>query len=286
MYRGDFAMSEQDLYARAEAAASKIGAHVGAMPKTAVVLGSGLGGLAQQLVDPVALDYAEIPHFPVTTVAGHSGRFAVGGFHGPRVALLQGRFHYYEGHPLEIVTFPMRVLQRLGVTRVILTAAVGGINTSLTPGNLVCLVDHLNLLGENPLRGPNDERLGIRFPDMTEAYSRRLRQLALEEARHGRIPLKTGVYACMPGPSYETPAEIRMLRTLGADVVGMSTVAEAMVAHHGGIEVLALAVVTNAAAGVTGAPITHEEVLEMGKEAVTRLSNLIGRVVNRLEESG
>jgi purine-nucleoside phosphorylase len=195
---------------------------------------------------------------------------------------LQGRFHYYEGHDLDAVTFPVRMLRRLGVGTLILTAAAGGVGAGLKPGDLVCLSDHLNLIGHNPLRGPNDDRLGVRFPDMSEVYSSRLRVLADEEARGLGMALKSGVYACMPGPSYETPAEIRMLRTLGADVVGMSTVPEAIVARHSGMEVLAFALVSNAAAGVVATPIHHDEVLRAGREAAPRLGALIEGVIRRL----
>ena len=181
--------------------------------------------------------------------------------------MFQGRIHYYEGHDLETVTFPVRVLQVLGVSTLMLTAATGGIRADLRPGSLVLLTDHLNLIGANPLRGLSDPRLGTQFPDMTEVYSRRLRMIAEEEGKRLGIELGTGVYACVPGPSYETPAEINMLRNLGADVVGMSTVPEAIVARHAGMEVLALALVSNAAAGVSGTPITHEEVLEAGRRA-------------------
>ena len=203
---------------------------------------------------------------------------------GPtRVAALQGRFHSYEGHDLEAVTFPVRVMKALGVKTLVLTAATGGINPDFKPGDLVCLADHLNLIGSNPLRGPNDDRLGLRFPDMTRAYSAELRTIAAEEAAKLGMILREGVYACLPGPSYETPAEIRMLRALGADVVGMSTVPEAIVARHAGLDLLAFALVTNAAAGVTGATITHEEVLEAGREAGERLGDLIAGVVSRIE---
>ena len=223
-----------------------------------------------------------VPHFPVPKVAGHAGQVLCGKLGGQSVIVFQGRFHYYEGHDLETVTFPVRVIQELGVKVLILTAATGGIAEGLRPGGLLLITDHLNLLGANPLRGPNDDRLGTRFPDMTEVYSRRLRAIAFDEAKAMGVDLASGVYACMSGPSYETPAEIRMLRTLGADVVGMSTVPEAIVARHAGIEVLALALVSNAAAGVSGAPITHEEVLEAGKKAGPELARLIERVVARI----
>jgi purine-nucleoside phosphorylase len=250
-----------DLPTRAEEAAAAIRAAMADVPRIAIVLGSGLSALADRLLEPVILPYGGIPHFPRTTVAGHEGKVLAGRVQGCAVLMFQGRFHYYEGHDLETVTFPIRVLQRLGVSTVILTAATGGIRADLRPGNLVLLSDHINLIGANPLRGLNDERLGTRFPDLTEVYSRHLRALAKEEGKRLGIELVPGVYACLPGPSYETPAEIRMLRTLGADVVGMSTVPEAIVARHAGIDVLGIALVSNAAAGVLGTPITHEEVL-------------------------
>lgn len=275
-------MSESTLFNRAEAAAAAVRAATGGPPRIAVVLGSGLGTLADRLTQPAVVSYADIPHFPRTTVEGHHGNLIAGVLGSARVFLLQGRFHYYEGHDLDAVTFPVRVLQRLGVTTLILTAATGGISTDLVPGDIVCVADHLNLLGANPLRGGNDNRFGTRFPDMTEVYSSRLRGIAREEADELGVALAAGVYACLPGPSYETPAEIRMLRTLGADVVGMSTVPEAITARHAGMNVLALALVSNMAAGVLGTPITHEEVLEAGRQAGPRMGALIERVVDRL----
>jgi purine-nucleoside phosphorylase len=281
-------VSEIDLFPRADQAAAAIRRAVADPPRVAVVLGSGLGGLADRLGDPVVVPYGEIPHFPRPTVAGHSGNLVAGalgeGSASARLWVLQGRLHSYEGHDLDAVTFPVRVLQRLGVSTLILTAASGGINTALRPGDLVCLADHLNLLGANPLRGPNDERLGVRFPDMTQVYSPALRAIAQEEAQRLGLGLTSGVYACVPGPSYETPAEIRMLRTLGADVVGMSTVPEALVARHAGMDVLAFALVSNMAAGVLGEPITHDEVLEAGRAAAPRLGGLIENVVRRLAQ--
>ena len=263
-------------------AASVVRGLIQAVPKVAVVLGSGLGPLADRLTDRRVVPYAEITNFPVPTVAGHHGNLIVGSLGEARVLYLQGRFHYYEGHDLAAVTFPVRVLKRLGVEVLILTAATGGINPDYGAGDIVCVSDHLNLIGQNPLRGPNDDRVGPRFPDMTEVYSRRLREVAREEAGLSGLELRSGVYACLAGPSYETPAEIRMLRTLGADVVGMSTVPEAIVARHSGMEVLAFALVTNAAAGVTGATIHHDEVLEAGRQAVPSLGGLIESVVRRI----
>jgi purine-nucleoside phosphorylase len=271
-----------DLHTRTEEAAVAIRASIAEPPTIAVVLGSGLNELAERLPHPATISYDQIPHFPRPTVAGHQGKVVVGNVHGASVLMLQGRFHYYEGHDLETVTFPVRVLQRLGIGSLILTAATGGIRADLRAGDLLAISDHLNLLGVNPLRGTNDDRLGTRFPDMTEVYSAELRTIAGEEAARLSINLSAGVYACMSGPSYETPAEIRMLRTLGADVVGMSTVPEAIVARHAGMEVMGIALVSNAAAGVLGTPITHEEVLTAGRKAAPRLAALIERVISRI----
>ena len=275
-------MKAVDLHDRVEAAAHLLRNRIEELPEIAVVLGSGLGELADRLANPTAVPYAEIPNFPRATVPGHAGNFLVGNLGSVRVAALQGRFHYYEGHDLETVTFPVRVLRALGVKTLIFTAATGGIHPDFRPGDLACLSDHLNLIGANPLRGPNDDRLGTRFPDMTRVYSPGLREVAHSEADRLGLTLREGVYACLPGPSYETPAEVRMLRALGADVVGMSTVPEAIVARHAGMEVLAFALVTNAAAGITGEPITHEEVIEAGREAGRRLGTLIEAIVGRI----
>jgi purine-nucleoside phosphorylase len=276
------ASPQSDLFTRADLAAAALLAAAPISPRLAVVLGSGMSELADRITEATAVPYDQIPHFPTTTVAGHEGKVLLGKLGGVPVIMFQGRFHYYEGHDLETVTFPVRVLSRLGVSTLILTAATGGIRADLRAGNLVLLTDHLNLIGSNPLRGLNDIRLGTRFPDMTEVYSKRLRAIAREEGKRLGIDLAQGVYACLPGPSYETAAEIKMLRTLGADVVGMSTVPEAIVARHAGIEVLAFALVSNAAAGVVGTPITHEEVLEAGRKAAPTLARLIERVVGRL----
>jgi purine-nucleoside phosphorylase len=271
-----------DVYSRAQAAAAVLRSSLENTPAAAIVLGSGLNELAGRVEAARVVPYGQVPHFPVTRVAGHAGQVLCGNLARQAVIVFQGRFHYYEGHDLETVTFPVRVVQQLGVKVLILTAATGGIGRGLRPGGLMLLTDHLNLLGANPLRGPNDERLGTRFPDMSEVYSNRLRAIALEEGKTLGLDLATGVYACMSGPSYETPAEITMLRELGADVVGMSTVPEAIVARHSGMEVLAIALVSNVAAGMSDAPITHEEVLEAGKRAGPELANLIERVVARV----
>ncbi len=271
-----------DVHSRAREAAVVLQSSLEKTPLAAIVLGSGLNELAGRVDQARVIPYGQIPHFPVTRVAGHAGQVLCGKLAGEDVIVFQGRFHYYEGHDLETVTFPVRVVQQLGVKVLILTAATGGIRFGLRPGSLVVLADHLNMIGANPLRGPNDERLGTRFPDMGEVYSGRLRAIALEEGSCLGLDLDSAVYACMPGPCYETPAEIKMLRTLGADVVGMSTVPEAIVARHAGMEVLAIALVSNVAAGFSDAPITHEEVLEAGKRAGPDLAKLIERVVGRI----
>jgi purine-nucleoside phosphorylase len=275
-------ISSSEIVLRATEAAESIRVTVPEVPQIALVLGSGLSALADGLADSVVIPYSRIPHFPAPTVPGHPGNVVVGKLDGAGLIVLQGRLHFYEGHPLDVVTFPIRVLQFLGVRTLILTAASGGVRAELRPGNLVCLADHLNLIGTNPLRGLHDDRLGARFPDMTMVYSKRLRTLARDEGKRLGINVISGVYACLPGPSYETPAEIRMLQALGADVVGMSTVPEAIVARHGSMDVLAFALVTNAAAGVVGTPISHTEVLEAGKKATPMLGKLIRRVVLKL----
>ncbi len=275
-------INQPDLHSRAREAAAVLRPCLSGAPAVAIVLGSGLNDLAARVEAAQVIPYARVPHFPRATVAGHAGQVLCGKLAGEDVVVFQGRFHYYEGHDLDTVTFPVRVVQELGLKVLILTAATGGIGEGLRPGSLMLLTDHLNLIGANPLRGPNDQSLGTRFPDMSEVYSKKLRAIALEEAKAIGLELASGVYACMSGPSYETPAEIKMLRTLGADVVGMSTVPEAIVARHAGIEVLAVALVSNAAAGYSGTPITHEEVLEAGKKAGPALAHLIERVVARI----
>ncbi len=272
-----------DEYSRIEEAAADIRARTGsAAPAAAVVLGSGLGEFTASLRDAVACAYAEIPHWPAATVVGHAGTLVVGTIRGKRVAALSGRAHFYEGHDLRTVTFPTRVLGRLGVPVVVLTNAAGGINRSFEPGTLMLIEDHLNLIGSNPLIGPNDGRLGPRFPDMTEVYSRRLRALAAEAAQAAGVPLARGVYAAVHGPSYETPAEIRYLRTIGADAVGMSTVPEAIVARHMGLEVLGLSCITNPAAGVVPQPLVHDEVMAVARRVRAQFCALLEEIVARL----
>jgi purine-nucleoside phosphorylase len=255
---------------------------MGATPDVAVVLGSGLGAFAERLSDVVRVPYDEIPDWPASGVVGHAGELVVGEAAGRRVIALSGRAHAYEGLPLEIVTFPMRVLGRLGVSNVILTNAAGGINTRFAKGALMVIDDHINFLGANPLTGPNDERFGLRFPDMSEVYSRRLRRLADESAAAIGVAVEHGVYLGLAGPSFETPAEIRAFRTWGADAVGMSTVAEAIVARHMGVEVLGISCITNMAAGMLPQPLTAEEVLEtterVREDFIALLEGVLGRL--------
>jgi purine-nucleoside phosphorylase len=257
-------------------------------PRVGIVLGSGLGAAARAVEDPVVVPYAEIPHFPRSTVEGHSGRIVAGLLDQTPVAIMQGRVHYYEGYTPAQVTFPMRVLGMLGIRAVVLTNAAGGIAEGLSIGQLVLLADHVNQMGWNPLIGPNEPRFavkqsaGLRFFDMTEAYSKTLRALAKEAAAEEDFSLDEGVYLATPGPSFETPAEIRAFRTLGATLVGMSTVPETIVARHMGIEVLGISCVTNLAAGLSATPLSHQEVFEAGRQVEHRLAALLKRLVPRI----
>jgi purine-nucleoside phosphorylase len=251
-------------------------------PRLGLVLGSGLGAFADELNDRVYLPYSGIPHFPISSAEGHAGNLVIGEVADIPIAVMQGRVHYYEGHSMARVGFPIRVLCRLGIKGVLLTNAAGGIASTLKQGGLVVLSDHINLQGTNPLIGPNEARFGARFPDMTEAYAKDWRALALAEGKQVGVDIQEGVYAAVPGPSYETPAEIRFLRTIGADVVGMSTVAEVVVARHCGMKVLAISVVTNMAAGILDQPINHAEVLETGQRIRGQFSELLRRLIPKL----
>jgi purine-nucleoside phosphorylase len=252
-------------YARAERAAKFILSKTKLRPKIALVLGSGLGGFADELTDATRIPYQKIPDFPRSTAIGHAGLLVIGKAEGIAVAAMQGRVHLYEGYSAREVGFAMRVFGRMGMRSAILTNAAGGINSEFKQGALVVIRDHINLQGANPLTGLNDERFGLRFPDMTQAYWRSYREIALAEAKRLGIEAHEGVYAALPGPSYETPAEIRYLRTIGADLVGMSTVPEVIVARHMGIRVLGISCVTNMAAGILDRPLDHSEVLETGR---------------------
>ena len=271
-----------DHYALAQRAAEYLRGRVPEIPAVAIVLGSGLGGFTQSLQNSLTIAYGDIPHWPASAVVGHAGKLVVGSISGRRVAVLSGRAHFYEGHPMSIVTFATRVMGLLGVRTLVLTNAAGGINLNFKPGTLMVIDDHINLIGTNPLVGPNEDRFGPRFPDMTEVYSKRLRQAADEAAKARAITVTHGVYVALHGPSYETPAEIRYLRGIGADAVGMSTVPEAIVARHMGMEVLGISCITNPAAGVLPQPLAHDEVMEVAHRVAGEFSKLLEGIVERI----
>jgi purine-nucleoside phosphorylase len=251
------------------------------VPKVAIVLGSGLGDFAGSLGGGVSMPYGDLPHWPASRVVGHEGRLVVGASRGRTIAALAGRCHAYEGHDLRTVTFAVRALGLLGVKTIVLTNAAGGVNTGFSQGALMAIDDHINLMGANPLVGANDDRFGPRFPDMTEVYSSRLRTIADEAARAMGLPLAHGVYAALLGPSYETPAEIRYLRTIGADAVGMSTAPEAIAARHMGMDVLGISCITNMAAGVLAAPLDHNEVMETARRIRGQFIALLEGIIER-----
>jgi purine-nucleoside phosphorylase len=277
-----------DLFTRAESAAAFVLSQTQLRPQIGLVLGSGLGSFADDLADAVRIPYAHIPTFPRSTAVGHAGQLVIGKLTGTSgdvaIAVMQGRVHLYEGYSAAEVAFPTRVLGRTGIRALILTSAAGGINVEYGKGALVVIRDHINLQGQNPLTGTNDERFGPRFPDMTYTYSKRYREMALEEMKKLSIPLREGVYAALAGPSYETPAEIRYLRTVGADLVGMSTVPEAIAARHMGMNVLAISCVTNMAAGIQDRALDHEEVLEVGRRVMGQFIALLRAVLPRIAE--
>jgi len=277
--------SPDSEFTRAEQAAQLVLERCALRPRIAVVLGSGLGALAHELRDATIIPYAEIPFFPVSTAIGHAGRLVVGRLGELPLAVMQGRVHLYEGYSAQQVAFPVRVLARMGVGALVLTNAAGGINPDYGKGALVALRDHINLQGQNPLTGANDERFGLRHPDMTDAYNAQFRRLALGESERLGGGIFEGVYAAVAGPSFETPAEINFLRTIGADLVGMSTVLEVIAARHCGLEVLAISCVTNMAAGITGEKITQEEVLETGERVRGKLLALLHAVLPTIERS-
>jgi purine-nucleoside phosphorylase len=269
-------------YDQVAAAADFIRGRSNALPAVAVILGSGLGDFASRLGSGASFSYQQIPHWPASTVVGHEGRMVIGDVHGRQIAALSGRAHFYEGHDLRTVTFATRVLGALGVKALILTNAAGGVNTGFSPGSLMVIDDHINLMGSNPLIGPNDDRFGPRFPDMTEVYSRRLRRVADEAAQTIGLTLEHGIYVALHGPSYETPAEIRYLRMIGADAVGMSTVPEAIVARHMGLEVLGISCITNFAAGVLPQPLHHEEVLATAQRVRGQFAALLEVIIAKV----
>ncbi|MGC2769612.1 MAG: purine-nucleoside phosphorylase [Candidatus Acidiferrum sp.] len=266
-------------FASAEAAAKFIQRKTKLRPNIALVLGSGLGAFADELSNAVRIPYAKIPHFPRSTAIGHAGQLVLGSVEGIDVVAMQGRVHFYEGYSIKDVAFPIRVLVRMGVKAVILTNAAGGIKKDFTQGRLVVISDHINLQGANPLIGPNDEHFGPRFPDMSTAYDKKFRELTLAEGRRLGINLGEGVYAALAGPNYETPAEIRYLRSIGADLVGMSTVPEVVAARHSGMRVLGISCVTNAAAGILDQPLDHREVLETAERIKGQFIGLLRAVI-------
>jgi purine-nucleoside phosphorylase len=275
-------MASTGLYERAEHATRVIRSRISVEPRIAVVLGSGLGGFADDFEEPVSIPYEEIPGFMRSTAQGHAGRLVVGKVDSVPVLAMQGRVHYYEGYSLEEVTFPVRTFGLLGVKTLVLTNAAGGINVQLTQGALMVISDHVNLMGVNPLRGPNDDRFGPRFPDMSTVYSPELQELVGEEARAINVEVRRGIYCALTGPSYETPAEIHLLRNIGADAVGMSTVPEAIVARHMGLEVLGISCITNMAAGIGDEPINHEEVMATGDRVRVTFTELLRRVIGAI----
>jgi purine-nucleoside phosphorylase len=256
-----------------------------AVPTIGVILGSGLGRLAEELEGAVAIPYGEIPHFPVSTVPGHAGRLVVGSLDGTPLVALQGRFHLYEGYGAAEVVFPIRALARAGVRAFVITNAAGGVNNKFKAGDLMVIADHLNLTGQNPLAGPHDDRLGPRFPDMSEAYSKAFRTMAHDAAREVGLKLQEGVYCVLSGPSYETPAEVRMLHSCGADAVGMSTIPEVVACRQMGVKVLGISLISNLAAGISKVPLTHAEVIETGERVAADFVRLVKTVVPKIARS-
>ena len=275
-------MASTGLYERAEHATRVIRSRISVEPRIALVLGSGLGGFADDFEEAVGIPYEDIPGFVRSTAQGHAGRLVIGKIDNVPVLAMQGRVHYYEGYSLEEVTFAVRTFGLLGVKTLVLTNAAGGINVQLTQGALMVISDHLNLMGVNPLRGANDERFGPRFPDMSAVYSHELQELVIDEAKAIGVEVRRGIYGALSGPSYETPAEIHLLRNLGADAVGMSTVPEAIVARHMGLEVLGISCITNMAAGISDEPINHEEVMETGNRVRETFAELLRRVIGAI----
>ena len=270
-----------DEMKRIDEAAAKVLAVCG-KADIGVILGSGLGDYAEALEDAVKLPYSEIPGFPRSTVAGHAGMWCCGTLYGKRVVMMQGRFHYYEGYSMKDVTLPVRVMQKIGVKTLIVTNAAGGVNLGYHPGELMVIGDMFSMTAQNPLIGPNLDAFGPRFPDMSCAFDKELRALAHECANEQGFALREGVYVQMTGPTYETPAEIRMLRTLGADAVGMSTVPEVIVARHGGMRVLGISCITNMAAGILDQPLNHAEVTETANRVKGQFRNLLDRIIEKM----
>lgn len=255
----------------------------GFKPEIVIVLGSGLGELADEYCD-IKIPYKDIPGFPESTVKGHSGNLVFAEMNGKKVVMMQGRYHFYEGHPMEVVTYPIKVMKKLGVKTLVVTNAAGGVNPYFKPSSLMLIKDHINFMGTNPLIGPNDDSLGERFPDMSEVYTKRLRDVAHDCARKLDIPLQEGVYMALTGPTYETPAEVKMVSLLGADAVGMSTVPEAIVASYMKMDVVGLSCICNSAAGISTVGLSHKEVLEAADKAKTNFKKLVLEIVKNIGE--
>ncbi|WP_409297971.1 purine-nucleoside phosphorylase [Peribacillus sp. SCS-26] len=270
------------MYEKINQAADYLKEKLSGTPEIGLILGSGLGVLADEIEDAVKIPYGEIPNFPVSTVEGHAGQLVSGTLSGKKVIAMQGRFHFYEGYDMGQVTFPVRVMKLLGVDKMIVTNAAGGVNQDLSAGDLMIITDHINFTGTSPLIGPNDAEFGVRFPDMSEAYSKEYQEVAKKAAEALNIPIKEGVYLGLSGPAYETPAEVRMVRTLGGDAVGMSTVPEVIIARHSGISVLGISCITNMAAGILNQPLSHDEVIETTEKVKADFLSLIKTIVKEL----
>jgi len=275
-----------DLYERIQATVAAIRAKTSVVPQLGMILGSGLGGYADRLEDAVAIPYGELPGFPQSGVHGHAGRLVIGTRAGVRVVAMQGRVHLYEGHDARTISFPARVLVALGAKIILVTNAAGGLNPAWKPGTLMLIRDHIDLLRDHALRGPNDDRLGPRFPDMTTTYTPELRTIVKNAALGAKIDLEEGVYVAMPGPTYETPAEVKMLQVLGADATGMSTVPEVVVARHMGAGVIGISCITNQAAGITGAALSHDEVTETATRVRATFEALLDATLAALAAQG
>jgi purine-nucleoside phosphorylase len=279
-------VSGDSLYDRVQTAAAAVKSRVGAAPQVGLILGSGLGAYGDKLANPTRIPYAEIPHFPESHVVGHKGCLVLGERAGVRCVAMQGRVHMYEGHSAQTVSFPARVLIALGAKVLIITNAAGGLNPSWAPGTLMLIRDHLDMLRDHPLRGPNDDRLGPRFPDMTKAYAPELQALVKDVAGAAGIHIEQGVYVAMPGPTYETPAEVQMLRRMGADATGMSTVPEVIVARHMGARVIGISCITNQAAGISGHELSHAEVTETATRVRATFEQLLDAILAGLVARG
>lgn len=271
-------MKSLKIYESAQYIKSKLNVN----PEIGLILGSGLGVLADEIENKVIIKYEEIPNFPVSTVEGHEGQLVVGNLEGKTVIAMQGRFHYYEGYSIQEATLPIRVMKALGVNTVVVTNAAGGVNKDFMPGDLMIITDHINFSGNNPLIGPNDSELGVRFPDMSSVYTPELIKLTEDTAKELEIKVKKGVYTFMTGPSYETPAEIRMLQIIGSDAVGMSTVPEVIIASHANMNVLGISCITNMAAGILDQPLNHEEVIETTQKVKSEFINLIKNSLKKM----